>query len=741
MSREFKYQIESERELCAKTNRLIEMDSNKTIVFKAPTGAGKTVMMAEYLKQLVDYRTDSRTFAFLWAAPRQLHTQSKERLERHYSDSKALRCVSFEDLIDRRIKANEILFLNWESINKTDNIYIRENERDMNLSNILQNTRDAGQTIILVIDESHFASKTETSRELISMFQPSVTIEVSATPGMQGDETVTVQREDVIKEGMIKKRIVINPGFKNAITGQAKGLISFTSKGEESTNAFVLRMGLEKRAELAKAYQAENINVNPLLLIQIPDRHQGEDDFREEVQKLLKKNHNITVENGKLAVYLSEDKANLENITRNDGEAEVMIFKQAIALGWDCPRASILVLFREWQSITFSTQTVGRILRMPELEHYDNEELNLGFVFTSLQDLSILEDIAGNYLTIQYASRKQDYKPIQLHSTYSKRFREETRLSSQFILDFMQAANELELKSKVNLKVKDISIELLSDGTVVDVDRHPDHISDGEHVERKQNVMEIQNLFNAFVREKLLKPDFFPEMRSVGRIKEAIHKFFKAKFPHEFTSATTRAQLITLHPDNRQYFIDVANRAKEIYKENVGKAKKELLTIEAWEIPSSRNYNNRFAEVKYKKSILQPYFESNDARKPEKDFAAFLNNTLANVEWFCKNGETDATSFSIPYKDADGETKLFFVDWIVKFKDGKIGLFDTKAGITAETAKTRAEGLAAYIKTENKKGKNLFGGIVVPKDNSWRFNEDEKYNYTPDLKGWKFLSH
>ena len=738
MSREFKYQTEAERELCAKTNRLIEMDGNKTIVFKAPTGAGKTVMMAEYLKQLIEYRTDSRTFAFLWAAPRQLHIQSKERLERHYADSKALRCVSFEDLIDRRIKANEVLFLNWESINKTDNIYIRENERDMNLSTILQNTRDAGETIILVIDESHFSSKTETSRELISMFQPSVTIEVSATPIIQGDETVTVQREDVIKEGMIKKRIVINPGFKNAITGQVKDVISFTSKGEESTNAFVLRMGLEKREELVKAFQAENINVNPLLLIQIPDKKQGEEGFREEVEKLLKKNHNITVENGKLAVYLSEDKANLENITRNDGEAEVMIFKQAIALGWDCPRASILVLFREWQSITFSTQTVGRILRMPELKHYDNEELNLGFVFTSLQDLSILEDIAGNYLSIQYASRKKDYQLIQLHSTYSKRFREETRLSPQFINDFIQAADELKLKNKIKLKVKDISINLLSDGIMADIDRHLDHIADGEHVDRRQNVMEIQNLFDAFVRQHL-KPEFFPEMRSVGRVKESIHKFFKMRFPLEFTKATTQAQIITLHPNNRQYFIDTINRAKEIYTENIVKAKKELIAVEEWEIPTSRNYNNRFTEVKYKKSILQPCFEANDARKPEKDFAAFLNNTLANVEWFCKNGETDATSFSIPYKDTDGETKLFFVDWIVKFTDGKIGLFDTKSGITAETAKTRAEGLAIYIKAENKKGKKLIGGIVVPKDGSWRYNDKEKYEYSADLRGWAFF--
>jgi len=211
------------------------------------------------------------------------------------------------------------------------------------------------------------------------------------------------------------------------------------------------------------------------------------------------------------------------------------------------------------------------------------------------------------------------------------------------------------------------------------------------------------------------------------------------KFPNEFTSATTRAQIITLHKDNRQYFVDAINKAKEIYSANVGKQKKELSTIEEWEIPSSRNYNNRFGEVKYKKSILQPFLEAKDARKPEKDFAEFLNNTLANVEWFCKNGESDATSFAVPYTDKDGELKPFFVDWIVKFKDGRIGLFDTKEGITAEVAKYKAEGLAAYIKAENKKGKKLFGGIVVPKDASWRYNDSEKYDYSPDLKGWKFL--
>jgi hypothetical protein len=72
--------------------------------------------------------------------------------------------------------------------------------------------------------------------------------------------------------------------------------------------------------------------------------------------------------------------------------------------------------------------------------------------------------------------------------------------------------------------------------------------------------------------------------------------------------------------------------------------------------------------------------------------------------------------------------------------DGRIGLFDTKGGLYAKTAKERAEGLSKYIKLENKTGKKLFGGIVIKDKDSWRLNDSDKYNYNPnDLKDWKFL--
>ncbi len=741
------YQNTAVKELKEKSNKLLQLSRNSTITFEAPTGSGKTVMMAAFLKELVEDREDNNQFSFIWAAPRQLHTQSKEKLEKYYFDSKAIRCSYFEDLNDKRIDENEILFLNWESINKADNIYIRDNENDFNLSKVISNTIDDDRIIILVIDESHFAAKTETSQELIQLIQAKISIEVSATPHITNeDEKVKVYREHVIEDEMIKKRIVINPGFKNIIEKQRLYELKIKSEAAESTNEFVIRKAIDKRIELKSYLEQEDSEVNPLLLIQLPDKKTGGEDLKEEIISLLKEKHKITIENGKLAIYLSEDKANLENISMNDNEAEVMIFKQAIALGWDCPRACILVLFRDWKSYTFSIQTVGRILRMPELKHYNNDELNFGFVFTNLADISIQEDIAGDYLQINYSYRKPIYKNLLLTSYHSKRFREETRLSPKYVKDFLEAADELKLAKNINIEVGEVFAKLISDGLITNPDKPFEHLEEDrdmfdehskETVSFKQNEVEIQKLFDSFVIESL--HPLFPEKRSIDKVKRGIYKFFQYSFPTKFEYNGIQAQMVVLHPSNEQKFIDVINRAKEVYLSKVGSGKKEIIKDERWEIPTSISLNNNYVETKNKHSIMEPFFQYSKASDVEKKFIKEYLDKHDKIDWWFKNGDSGANYFAVNYIK-NKEEFPFYVDWIVKYKNGKIGLFDTKEGLTAEIAKEKAEGLAKYIKEENTKGKNLFGGIVINKDKSWRYNDNETYEYNPkDLSKWKFL--
>jgi hypothetical protein len=120
-----------------------------------------------------------------------------------------------------------------------------------------------------------------------------------------------------------------------------------------------------------------------------------------------------------------------------------------------------------------------------------------------------------------------------------------------------------------------------------------------------------------------------------------------------------------------------------------------------------------------------------------------LDRSDNTVKWWFKNRENEPKYFSVGYENDEGGNSTFYVDFIVKFNDNSIGLFDTKFGGTAtiEFAKAKAEALQKYIKMENQRGKNLSGGIVVPTDASylsWRINQNDIY--TDDIQNidkWK----
>ena len=247
------YQEKAIVKLRQEVNELLDAEGNKICIFKSPTGSGKTLMMAEWMMRFCDpfSHTDGKKFAFIWIAVNKLHDQSYDKLKKFYHDKGlGLRCSYFHELEERKIRQNEILFLNWASINKKGNIYVRENERDNNLSNIVARTKDEDRIIILIIDESHRNAETEKSKELIEDIGPKITIEVSATPQLKGVfRGVEVELKDVKDEGMIKKEIVINPGFEDFKLDK--------KVADKTADEIVVETALKKRAELAKLYEAE----------------------------------------------------------------------------------------------------------------------------------------------------------------------------------------------------------------------------------------------------------------------------------------------------------------------------------------------------------------------------------------------------------------------------------------------------------------------------------------------------
>jgi len=240
------YQQQATENLHRKVENSLRSPENEVVIFQAPTGSGKTVMVSELLKELVRNRRDDKKFSFIWVSVRMLHEQSKEKLEKYYEDDRTLKCSYFEDLEDRKIAENEILFINWHSINKKDiNIFVRENEQDNNLNTIIKKTKGDGRTIILIIDESHHSASSEKSKELIEVIGPKITLEVSATPHLTENiaEIEKVRLSDVKAEEMIKSEISVNPEFLDI------------KVGTKSSDEIVIEEALKKREELAKMYK------------------------------------------------------------------------------------------------------------------------------------------------------------------------------------------------------------------------------------------------------------------------------------------------------------------------------------------------------------------------------------------------------------------------------------------------------------------------------------------------------
>lgn len=741
------YQTDAVEKLVWLAETFLSIGWEQEIVFKAPTGSGKTVMMTAFLERFRE--EELWDFAFVWVSVNNLHTQSMESLWNNLSEWH-FRLYELSD-VREKLSKNDILFFNWQSVTKKarsankdwetevgdyTNIFMRENESDRNLPTFITNTLDEWRKIILIIDESHLHLSPDTERLITNVIQPTLRIDISATP--RKNPQVKVELSAVIEAGMIKKDIVINEWFGE--------LNLLESTGDE----IIIEQGIRKQMELREAYKNEWINLNPLLLIQLPWEKKTvsvlEEREIEKVEKILKEKYGITRENKRLAVWLSEDKTKdvLEWIKAFDSTVDVLIFKQAIATGWDCPRASILLMFREIKSITFEIQTVGRIMRMPELHHYMSEILNRGYVYTNFWEINIEKtEEASNYIKPQSAHRISEYANITLpNSVYRKRVdyndlspKEAYRqtLYRTFLHDIGGTSEEMvsvlhdKLSERVNL-AKQFKVEILLEKTIIGADEWDGMIKKGQ---TKVNEDILQWCFDRYVK-KLVSG--YNKARSWETLVDALYEAFYNYFGIKDASEVQR--IILTNTDAFDYI--VAKSFEEFEKTRIAVIEaKESRRLYDFHVPEYESYSEKYEIRKYAKCIMKPcYFR--DESKNETRFAEEYLEKNSEIEWWYKNGVSKATYFGVEY-DYEWRKRVFYPDFIVHFKNWKIGIFDPKDGNTASSLETRlkAEALQRYI-SENKE-LNLIGGIVISQWQWFLLNSNEEYSFTESLNGWKKL--
>lgn len=768
MLKQVNYQDRAVDELVEKVIRLLNVSGQrKRLVFKAPTGSGKTVMasgMLARLAQELPERTDSlvNRVAFIWIAPNKLHEQSYFKMKNYFTESRLLKPVVYDELdqsIDGYIRPGEILFVNWESINKDNALMIRETERSASLYDITDRTQlDNRIPIVVIVDEEHMFSgkNAKKSEKVLARINPKLEIRISATPISQGDEMVTVYREDVVKEEMIKESIVLNPAL---------------NPGDDSLTETLIREALAKRNEIAQAYNSLNININPLLLIQLPndtnEANTAEDTrIKDEVVKYLSAKEGITVQNGRLAVWLSKEKENLQGIEDLDNLTEVLLFKQAIALGWDCPRAAVLLIFRKMESFTFTMQTLGRILRMPEQKFYTNPLLNKGYVYTDLSRKQV--EIASDdmaYISRMRAERRPKLTNVELTSTYTERKSSDRRrlgpkfrgilkdaLARQWSLtynptlfslfeDDKEPADDVEAKKAgnrviaartVKIDVSSISVEIPKDLVIAD---ELGTVEVTNRVRFARTSAELSRVFDDYCLSQL---SGWEKYWSLPTFENALIESFDELLGVDELST----KKIVLYHQNRPFFSGVIENALVEYEKTMNmrrKASERDFIRYKWEVPEERTYNEQSCQEEndVHNHALEPFVKENRASAPEERFVKYLEANTQYIDWWYKNGESGMSDYAVPYTKAGGEKGLFYVDFIVRMKNGVVFLLDTKTKDSRPDDPYKHNGLIDYIASQSGKTLPLKGGVLIEsRPGVWRFCP-QKVENTSDLDSWQ----
>lgn len=775
------YQQRAVNELVDKTIRLLnDGGSRQKLVFEAPTGAGKTVMACQALATLIDEMhsrggSKYQECAFIWFAPRQLHIQSYRSLKGAFAETRKLTPVMFDELDQSEgIQPGEILFVNWESIIKKNNVIVRDSESSVSLYEITRKTQEElGLPIIAIIDEEHmFWSKTaDKSAQVLEKINPTIEIRISATPKTTNPrEKVAVYRSEVIEAEMIKKEVVLNPE------------IDLNFSDELLLIQSLIKAALAKRNQLTEAYKALCVNINPLLLIQLPNDIKEsmtteDEDVAKQVKTYLKEECDITEENGRLAVWLAGPKSNLDNLEKPDNMAQVLLFKEAIALGWDCPRAAVLLIFRKLQSATFTIQTVGRILRMPEQKHYSNDILNYGYVYTDIaKDKIQIVTADADYIVKNtiVAYRRKDLENVMLPSCYSDRpnitrnylgpdFRKVLYDEALNFFKLMQGAGLFSLAELAALNGEgDFSPIPESDDEVINENRLRVSKSNTLRLDVKTINIEIPQNVHFQNEVQTLKVEQVKYARKSSEIDRVFLDYIDQK-GHQFESKgrtdkiagyllemiadyfgifETDAKKVVLYHDNRPKFDRLLDKALETYarKREVAAAKAAATRVykeHDWEVPEQRVYDAETNHVAPADNhALIPFIQLNTASNPEKEFVKFLEANSQYIDWWYKNGDSGKANYAIEYhKGQGGEKALFYVDFVIRMKNGHIYLFDTKSAGSDMFAADKHNALLEYIKTNTTAEQPLAGGVILQKGSNWLYSPLPIEN-TTDTLNW-----
>lgn len=652
-------------------------DSKQVITVKAPTGAGKTIILIKYIDAYLN-NTYGNT-AFIWLCPGKgnLEEQSKKQMEKVTPERDTRNLV--ESLLTGFL-AGSITFINWELVTKKGNNALKDGERQ-NLFDRIADAHKSGVEFVVIIDEEH-ANNTSKANDIINAFSAKNIIRVSATVSkVNHQEYYEISEDDVISEGLITRAIYVNEGVD-----EAKQIINDYD--------YLLDLADEKRKEITENYKLTGSKVRPLVLIQFPA---GQPETIQAVEEKLS-SMGYTYDNGMVNIWMSDEKMLSDDLTDLDGSPAFLLMKQAISTGWDCPRAKILVKLREGGSEDFQIQTIGRIRRMPEKRHYGLNILDFCYLYTldtkykegmlssmdkayQLRRLFLKDEVKGFTLTKEL--RNLDYDGLGERETL---LRVHEYFKKTYLLNDNKEINKANLEGAGYNFAEEIDSRVLRGvfRTTKELAKQDVH----RQIKMKTQInTHTHGIYLLHAIDEIKKVTGMQSQKVKTILERMFRKGKDAKY--KFLSLDTNAfyafiinNTVKLKMDFKQVTSQMSVQQSFVLKPKTDR----------FVIPEQEMY--KYSEVKREQVFhLYAYWKYTTAfctertrSLPERLFERYCENN-DGVKWFYKNGDAGQQYLSIVYIDGLQKQWLFYPDYIVQKENGETWLIETKGGETSGYSK------------------------------------------------------
>ena len=346
----------------AVSDLVAQLRDKDEITFKAPTGSGKTYMMADLMNRVLEQKDD---IVFLVSSLSKGDLAEQNYLKFCEYKQKGYFPQLNPHLISTELSGEERLYIPTDH-----NVYILPRDLYKKGGRLMQGAMDAflqeitgwyswkgRKEVILIKDECHIATN---NLDTLSNTYFAKVLNFSATPNLRRGQHPDVE-------------------IKSSAAENAK-LIKHIVRGEETDT---VGDAINKFKEIKESYR-NLLGVNPCLIIQISNKEQGSYELNNLVFPELRK---VEHQDLKWMLIVDKDadcdtndffKAKKLPVSKwkdyakeNTSGIDIIIFKMVISEGWDIPRACMLYQVRDVKSPTLGEQVIGRVRRNPRLLDYE----------------------------------------------------------------------------------------------------------------------------------------------------------------------------------------------------------------------------------------------------------------------------------------------------------------------------------------------------------------------------------